>query len=1078
MPSLYCAGVRIHLALQPLAPTLTEHVQLKKGSDAASKSEQAEKALRESVHALLPEERVPFPGDDGKFAVNWLGDAPFLQTVVGESYGRLDQLGDLKQRLASSNTYAAPAANGRHSSRRLLSSDDDEHDESSRIEQLPTHGLSMSPSPYTLPTKHQEPKALVLHVMLSDKTFFPSPLSNSPQHLKIDVLFNGQLSSSALIHTQDIRTGAKSLNQVFAGARIDYMAERPWVMHTPRSGAFSRHPAEGSSSTSVQARWEEIQKALIGEAEERGVDVNGERPPTARYLRELANMQMPDMVRDLQKPGGMKFGVIDVIITVGIGKKTVDNAAYLKSPTRLSDDRFCYEANGGDGSESYQAHAYTSGPLSIASDDQDAEGESDHEVPALTQDTIYHGLPIPSSKELPPLPLQSALPWHNPFTGSPIRPLAPLEPPTSFVRGTLILPGASEPPQKRGRFQGATDLHSEATQQMPPPRPSYPSAHGPSIPPRSSYTPSVPQTGFNVNQYDSSEHANPYQLPYAGMMAGLDFANFDGPAYSPLRYGSGGQLTLPSFMPMPEEVIPSPSATSEFSSPYSQPSAPPKQGSSTVFSSDNSIPYGSMGYGIFNTGQFPHASVSPGYALYEMNRSPLGPLGLVPRPISPYASVPYMPPLRRPSNGPPPPLGFFKVTKKPKTPPMEPKAIDRNPIEPGVSLRRLVIRVGARVVVSHHFTAPRLLHAKASLRVDAPTSSTFLTRAREESPGSVEWVEQADMRRPNKAAVATPSNSTPNAVIDLTTTKSLDKTKRDSIHDGLTSADVSSHAVKIPAVATKGSKAASTVAKTSVSARIASGLYVYAPVHRTAETGILGVQGPKANLFVFDNPEELLRKKKSKAQGQSRSASPTKVDAPADVVAARSIHTTEFQKVDQPIVSKGVDTGSSSPLSELSNSPQLSVMAEAPQETNANVQVNTPELPFAAVPARTKTSASLHASGPLSMPASELSAPLAPSMLPASLPIPRSVFTTLKRKRASEPTPRRTSAGAYIKQPRSPDRLNAKENSPLNKDCVVQYAVSERQGGGLRQVKSERKGVFKEENVVVGCRFFVSGVRR
>lgn len=1075
MPCLYGAGVRIHLASQPLAPTLTKHVQLKKGFDAASKSDQAEKLLRESVHTLLPEERVPFPGDDGELAVNWLGDAPFLQVVVGESYGRLGQLQHLKQKLALSQDI-----NSRRSSQAIatrigrLLSFDGENVESSSIEQFPMHGLPMAPTSYTSPTNDQEPKALILFVMLSDKTFFHNPFNSHPQHLKIDVLFNGQLSSSTLIHAQDVRSGAKSLDQVFAGARIDFMAERPWVIHSPQSGTASGH------ATSAQARWADICKALTSESHERGSDVDGERPPTARYLQELANMQMPDMIRDLQKPGGMKFGIIDVIITVGVGRKAVNNAVYLKSPTRLSDDRFCYEVDENDGSGSCQTHTSTSGSHLLDSDAQEAEDGSDHDCSVLTQDTIYHGLPNPSCQPLPPLPPQPALPWHNPFTGSPIRPLAPLEPPTSFVRSSSSLPGASEPPRNRGRFQGEADLHGEARRQMPPPRMSYPSAHGPSIPPRSSYTPSVPHNAFNVNQYDSIEHANPYQLPYAGMMAGLDFANFDGPASSPLRHSFGGQLTLPSFMPMPEEFTPRPFGTSAFSSPYSQPSTSPSQRSGAVFFSDNSTTSSSRSFSTQNPGQFLHASVPPGYTIYGTSRSPLGPLGIVPRPISPYASVPYIPPLRVPVNGPPPPMGFFKVTEKQKIPPTETKSTDRDAIKPSIPLRRLVIRMGLRVIVSYHFTAPRLLPMMASLNVDVPAYFSSSSRALEKSPKSAEWVEQpAVRRRPNKAAatLATPSGTSPTAVIYPMETPNSERTKRDSIYDGLTSADASSAVFKIPVAVAKGSEAALSIAKTSVPTKNGSGVCVYAPVHRKAETGILGVQGPKANLFVFDNPEELLRKKRSKAQGLSRSASPTKVDTPTDGLTARTVHAAESRTVDRPIVSKGIDTGSSSPLSELSNSPQLLATTETPLETNINVQVSALTLPTPKVPIRTEKPVSLLISGILSTPTSQISAPRASSIPSAStsLLIPNPVSTTLKRKRASEQISKRASAGAYIKQPRSPDRLNAKDNPPLNRGCVIQYAVSEKQGGALRQVKSEKNGVFKEESVVVGCRFFVSG---
>jgi hypothetical protein len=48
-------------------------------------------------------------------------------------------------------------------------------------------------------------------------------------------------------------------------------------------------------------------------------------------------------------------------------------------------------------------------------------------------------------------------------------------------------------------------------------------------------------------------------------------------------------------------------------------------------------------------------------------------------------------------------------------------------------------------------------------------------------------------------------------------------------------------------------------------------------------------------------------------------------------------------------------------------------------------------------------------------------------------------------------------------------------NSPLDKSSVIQHAVSGRDGSALRQIKSERMGVFQEETVIVGCRYFVSG---
>lgn len=50
------------------------------------------------------------------------------------------------------------------------------------------------------------------------------------------------------------------------------------------------------------------------------------------------------------------------------------------------------------------------------------------------------------------------------------------------------------------------------------------------------------------------------------------------------------------------------------------------------------------------------------------------------------------------------------------------------------------------------------------------------------------------------------------------------------------------------------------------------------------------------------------------------------------------------------------------------------------------------------------------------------------------------------------------------------------DNPSLNQDCVICLAESENGAAPvLRQVKSEKQGIFAEEEVVVGMRFFVAG---
>lgn len=184
----------------------------------------------------------------------------------------------------------------------------------------------------------QQIKALVLHVNLSDRTYV-SGLQNQTTSLKIEVLFNGQLSHCWLMSMHDLRSGTRSHHQVFAGTRVDFLAERPWII-VPTGLAPNGSFRKGSKSVSVLQRWQDICSTLQDEACERGTNTEGQVPPTAEFLKALATMHMPDRVQNMQKPGGRVFGTIDVVITAGEGKKLTSGVGYLKEPRRMLDDNF------------------------------------------------------------------------------------------------------------------------------------------------------------------------------------------------------------------------------------------------------------------------------------------------------------------------------------------------------------------------------------------------------------------------------------------------------------------------------------------------------------------------------------------------------------------------------------------------------------------------------------------------------------------------------------------------------------------------------------------------------------------
>ncbi|EUC46678.1 hypothetical protein COCMIDRAFT_92092 [Bipolaris oryzae ATCC 44560] len=286
MPTYLARGVSARLGTLPLAGTISEQIILRKGEAAKQQSEAAEKQLQNS--RLLKEVSIPFQGDEQQYRLNWLGNAPFLQVQAGW----------------------------------------DAFDEECAEITGATTGIPSS----------QEPKALVLHVNLSDRTYITG-LRDHKTSLKIEVFFNGQLNSCWFMATHDVRTGVKGHHQIFAGTRVDFTAERPWVIF-PSGIELGTSLETYHKPISASHRWQDICHAFKKEANERGANEQGEIPPTATFLEALAAMQMPDEVRNMQKPGGKVFGTIDVIITAGEGRKLTSGVGYLTAPKRMFDENF------------------------------------------------------------------------------------------------------------------------------------------------------------------------------------------------------------------------------------------------------------------------------------------------------------------------------------------------------------------------------------------------------------------------------------------------------------------------------------------------------------------------------------------------------------------------------------------------------------------------------------------------------------------------------------------------------------------------------------------------------------------
>lgn len=1018
MPAYLSTNVRMRLGATSLPDTTTRSIERNKGEAAARKSEVAQTKLKESD--FLPEERLQFPGDVQNFGLNFLKNVPFMQVQVGadlfKAYPELEFQGG-RAFVRSARVPPKSEDDGKEDKEGELSGVGQRaYRHSTRAHPAPSPSFSetasasrLQPSPWTDYSEEMVPKALVLHVILSNETFLCSFEDGKPQRLMIDVFFNGALVSSILAQPKH----TESFHLVFAGTRVENMAERPWVVLPPGQNA------DGSSrglkrAISVKERWQQICWALLEEVKERGVNEYGERSPSADYLQSLATMEMSEAVERLQKPGGRRFGVIDVVVTAGSGKKLNNGMSYLKKPMRLVDKR--YRRRFGE--------EQTLGSQQERISDQDAEGEtdSDFEQEALAP-TLHASWPV-----------------------------------------TALLPSAILPPPI---------LNPNLLPQLP---------HLP-----------IMQSSATISPPSPTAVPVPFSSP--------EFKSSQSPR------GSIGQLNASSFgTPMLLDSIP------VLGSSY--PSLLPSQ--------VRRVSFGHANVAEYNPGAPPSdtpqgLSIS-GHKVFPIPESPTEVSPLAHRTSGSRGPVlfrgnPFDHRLNRPPLGPPPPVGFFSALPQPKPKvPIAQAAVDPSLPPSSFLLSRLVItgKNGATIVDHRWLVAQRMAGKRTKPNRQSPGSAEYSessARARRGSSGS---------RSDHRLTTPPPTSS---GLVNSDMTMSVDKMKRDSIHDGIFRKPMFPPTIG-PALASVAEMLPlGTVGQTDNNEPVVEDGDVTMPntpagvfYRRGKQTlPVLGVQGPKAAPFIFEDPEELLRR---------RAGSTTKVGTfPIDITshpaqlssvpeAALIASSTPVNPSSISNIFNVLESGSSS-LSSAPSSPELE-----PSQTTVSVQAATASQ--AAIPPQHVSvsqapviSENTSASEPQPPPRKKLrtlsmsSAPSSPE-LPLSRAVrPAHVVTASVPHPAIQAQPRlqvqpitptqsllsSTSTSATSPQPPpkkrsriSPSRsrpfavlADTGNNPPLNQDCVIAYAVSEAEERALRQVKSERQGVFKEEEVVVGMRFFVAG---
>jgi hypothetical protein len=983
MPTYHARGISVRLGTMPLDKTTTRHVVLRKGEVAKQQCEDAEKQLRGS--RKLDEQRVPLPGDATGFGLHWLQDVPFMQVQVEND--------------CDTTVTRQPSAT---------------HED--------TH---MEDAPSTTPI----PKALILHVGLSNKTFVSG--FDSKIHLKVDILFNGQLSGCSLIHTNDIRSGAKSLDQVFAGSRVDYLAERPWVILPPGS-TLNGKPRGMRGPISAEERWAQVNQSLLNEAVERGINRNSDSPSTAKLLVSLAKMQMPEQLKYSQDPGKKTFGVIDVIVTAGTGKKVTSGTRYLNRPERLRDACFSLAAEyideqiqseEADGEQNVSARGPLNPYQTPPGTQQDVDGVDDSDrsdqpppkrqtlsstrgskdrpqpVPLLSSSSGDCGVPstLPSVLCTP----QMRPPWTTPKYSKPDTWTSPFE--VDKPSGQPLHPiNAHNGPLSRFETQPSRGGFGEQSDYDAPGYPTL--AYTPHVPYMWHSDPMVqscqytgrmfPEQPDGMSSFSSpmSQALKPTHLPFEQMQS------CDRP---PLLDTSSGFFRTSSFVPpgslnyadernrhdLVDSVRPNFASTMPGISSHYKYRALMASGSDTDTS----------------TMSFPHFS-SHAPMIYGMpGLSPLGRRFTYPTLVGNWD-------LNRL-----PPTGFFTVTQKPKRA-VSPSNSNSEKHQPSIQVSRLVVmgKNGA-TVLDHQWTAPQHV-----LSCDPPKN------VGKTGPAFVERVDSADdaMQGENCNICPLPEevitklflpDASEDHDMEIEDNCQVEPARRHSAptlpylrkhHGGLGELPV-----REP---TKTCKDSSLVAASEQSKAL--------PRFKINRTGTTRIQKPNMTTEVLDEPE---RCSNETARPFDSISPPSPRTHPAYLTPS-VVHTR---------ASESSSVISSSPLSSAPPSPTPPQL-DGPASPNRTPPSTRPQTRQQSLPT---------------------SAPLIPS-------------SSKKRKASLLMSPAKRPRVAKI-----PETMN---NPPLNRDCVIAFAegrdAATRQGV-LRQVRGERQGVFKEEYVVLAVRFYVPG---
>ena len=146
------------------------------------------------------------------------------------------------------------------------------------------------------------------------------------------------MTGCAYVSQRD-KSSSNALTLRFSGRRTNRVLERAWTFDSAEvTPAVGEDKETGGAKR--QKRWNDICAALRAEANTIGFGEEGNRPPSGDVLEDLANMPLPKPAVSSSDAVSPRFGVIDLIITLGDGKKFGTTEGYLTIPRRLEDTHF------------------------------------------------------------------------------------------------------------------------------------------------------------------------------------------------------------------------------------------------------------------------------------------------------------------------------------------------------------------------------------------------------------------------------------------------------------------------------------------------------------------------------------------------------------------------------------------------------------------------------------------------------------------------------------------------------------------------------------------------------------------